>query len=517
MNGRELENRQAYYRYRKRVLRRLITASALVVLIVMLGVLAIFKKLPSITLSPSPPKDIPPEALFVNSGLRRAMLTRTKVINYDFQPTQTSDNTSVGGTNVVTAMLEGDLGDPKTGNQFPSSLVQLNASPISRGRLQLSTVINPTQLPSPSGGTYHGTVDVFAGTQVLHVPLVLYLAPRDGALASIAILLLVIGATIGLAVKWITESLTRLAAARWRVEDLNRSIGGDRNSLPLMAAAQLEEIEDQIRRQDTDDHLDKTFAPLLSNVHNLRSFAIAVRTAEDEIERQRHALGYGFDGDDNSIVDQDFVESIARAESTRIERLRALEWPWNDPVAAINDAQKLADQCSTATLALSDATASRISTTTFQVLDLFRKGNFDEAVDLYRKPQEAAGEVQAPKPKKPRIGRFDRISYYQPILSQLLGGSEGGLVAWMARRPRWFAGAASVLVVSLVGLQLQYLNADNFGGELGDWLGLLLWATVVELSGVSVLDVLSRLGAPAAPRGGATPPTTPITSRDSAR
>jgi len=71
------------------------------------------------------------------------------------------------------------------------------------------------------------------------------------------------------------------------------------------------------------------------------------------------------------------------------------------------------------------------------------------------------------------------------------------LVPWMARRPRVFAAAASVFVVTLAGLQLQYLYASDFAGELGDWLGLLLWAAVVELSGVRIrcaLDVFGRLG-----------------------
>lgn len=56
-----------------------------------------------------------------------------------------------------------------------------------------------------------------------------------------------------------------------------------------------------------------------------------------------------------------------------------------------------------------------------------------------------------------------------------------------------------MLVVSVVGLQLQYLDSSGFSGSLGDWLGLVPWSAAVELSGVSVLDVLGRLGGGARP------------------
>ncbi|HSB09677.1 MAG TPA: hypothetical protein VLM38_09350 [Blastocatellia bacterium] len=404
------------------------------------------------------------------------------------------------GANVVTALLEADLRDPESNKQFPASLVQLSASPSGRGRLQLSTIISPGQQSQPSGGTYRGTVEIFDGTQVHRVPLVPYLAPRDGPLAAAAFLLLMTGAIIGLAVKWITESLTRLASARWRVEDLRRSLGGRTNSLPLGAAVQLQKIEEGIRRQDTDDNLDKAFAPLLSNVSDLRSFATAIQNAEDEMKRQRDLM-YSFDWYSKSLdpLDEDFVESIVRAESTRIERLRALDWPWRDARGTVEEVQRLAEQCSTATLALSDAVADRFTSTAVEVLDLFRKGNFAQAVDLYRQPHPPLDDfpvkpmdVEGTAPERGPRRFFSAVG--SRILTPFDSDRPRGLVPWMAQRPRAFAGAASVFVVSLAGLQLQYLDASNFAGELGDWLGLLLWSAVVELSGVSVLDVLGRLG-----------------------
>ncbi len=487
-----------YYLYRRRRLRQMIGLSALLILVLTLGLLKFFGKLPSIALSHHSPSNIPEDALVVNSGLSRSTISRTKAINYEFKPQEPSTGALGNTPDVVTALLEGDLRD-EANNQFPASLVQLSASPSGRGRIQISTLVNLNQEPKPAGGTYRGTIEIFVGTQVLRVPLVLYLAPRDGPLAFIAVLLLVIGATIGLAVKWITESLTRIAAASWRAEDLRRSLGSRGNAMPLMAAVRLDEIEDAIRRQDTDDNLEKAFAPLLSNVSHLRSFATAIQNSKSEIRNQLE-LRYTLDLDDESsdTLDRDFVESIARAESTRIERLRAIEWPWKNPTETIEEAQRLEDQCSTATLALNDAVAGRADSTTLKVLELFRKGSFSDAVTLYNeKPELAPPSDVTPKEKtkkkahRPRF--FSSVAEYSRIYP-FPGYGPRGLVPWMARRPRAFAAAASVFVVSLAGLQFQYLNAPDFAGELGDWLGLLLWAAVIELSGVSVLDVLSRLG-----------------------
>jgi hypothetical protein len=485
-----------FYLYRRRR-RRLIGAAVLVILVLTLGLLKVLGRLPSVPLFPAPPSNIPEDALFVNSGLSRSTLTRTKTISYDSSQQESSTAAPGYASDVVTALLESDLRDQGSNDQFPASLVQLSASPSGRGRIQISAIINPGPQPKPTGGTYRGTIEIFAGTQPLRVPIVLYLAPRDGPLAAFAFLLLVIGATIGLAVKWITESLSRLAAMRWRVEDLRRSLGGNSDGLPLMAAVRLQEIEEAVRRQDTDENLDKAFVPLLSDVSNLRGFATAIQDAEREIQTQRDfRYSLDWDGESSDTLDADFIESMARAESSKIERLRALNWPWKDPAQTVEAAQALARQCSTATLALSDVTAGRATSTTFEVLDLFRKGNFAEAVELYNQPRKAEdlqpSEAKT-KVKKERPRRFSSLVEHSMRIPFSEYGPRG-LVPWMAQRPRAFAAAASVFVVSLVGLRLQYLDAADFAGGLGDWLGLLLWAAVVELSGVSVLDVIGRLG-----------------------
>jgi hypothetical protein len=83
---------------------------------------------------------------------------------------------------------------------------------------------------------------------------------------------------------------------------------------------------------------------------------------------------------------------------------------------------------------------------------------------------------------------------------------DGQRLKFLFRRARVLAGLASVVVVSLIGLKLEYLDNQQFDGALSAWLALALWGAVIELSGVSVLDVVGRLGSSgAAPPGGARP------------
>jgi hypothetical protein len=210
--------------------------------------------------------------------------------------------------------------------QFPSAQTTLTASVVGANRIELSTTLNPSEPEKVSGGTYRGAIVLSSGSTSFAVPMVAYLSPREGTPAAFAFLLLFLGASLGLIVKWITEALSQLAAARWRFEDVRRSLGGaSRTSLPTMASAKLEEIENRIRRQDTGS-LDAAFAPLLANARQLSAFSAAVQSALREIEQQE-GLAWGWNADDADPIDSEFVRSIIQAERNQIDRLRSEEWP----------------------------------------------------------------------------------------------------------------------------------------------------------------------------------------------
>jgi len=127
-------------------------------------------------------------------------------------------------------------------------------------------------------------------------------------------------------------------------------------------------------------------------------------------------------------------------------------------------------------------------------MDLLQRGDFDEAAAEYdRFVQSGAKEVgEAAEPLRGRVRRSVRIGRGDKILIR----------PWH-RLARPIVGAASVLVVALVGLKLQYLDNQTFQGDLAAWVWLGLWGFMVELSGSAVVDVAAQL---APGRAGRVPP-----------
>jgi hypothetical protein len=157
MNDREIKANYEFYRYRRRRLRFLASGVALAGLVLVLAALALLGKLPSFTLSPSPSGRIPPEALFVNSGLARTTVTRTTVLVDTVSPAADGKRSTPDVPNVVTAVMQADPQDASTKAQFPAAQVQLSASPLGRGRVRLSAVIDLGQPQHIAGALSRST------------------------------------------------------------------------------------------------------------------------------------------------------------------------------------------------------------------------------------------------------------------------------------------------------------------------------------------------------------------------
>jgi hypothetical protein len=501
-----------WFESRRRVLRRAFGLLAVIFAVIGVLIFASLGRLPHIWPSATPTARIPDNTLLFNFGLSRKTLTRTIVVTSTGSTSAAPSSVSGATADVLTARLQSDLRDSRSEKQFPAAQATITASPIGAKRVQISASMNPSEPEKVEGGTYSGSILVASGAASFRVPVVAYLTSRAGVRAGFAFLLLMAGATIGLAVKWITEALSQLAAARWRLEDIRRSLGRSADSLPTQAAVQLEEIENRIMRQDTSS-LDSAFAPLVANVRQLSMFSTAVAGVQREIDQQTD-ITWGLDNESAAAgIDRDFAKSVIEAERERIDRFRHEEWPWKDGDAVIADVQAFAGQCRTATLALNDVSRGDNVPAAKAALKLFRLGKFPEADEAYKNPAPMQVASDQDKPSRPRDARgismpgaLRMVRLRHPL--SFLAWRRGGVVQWMMKRPRTLAGAASVLVVSAVGLQLQYLDDAGFAGNLGDWLGLVLWAAVIELSGVSVLDVLGRLGG-----GARTGPTATATQR----
>jgi hypothetical protein len=167
-----------------------------------------------------------------------------------------------------------------------------------------------------------------------------------------------------------------------------------------------------------------------------------------------------------------------------------------------------AEQTHVATLAIQDLARERNIGRASAAVRYFRRGDFTNGERMFNLPTPPLPEPEdnGPKQRRRLVPLVLQSKQKRASLFARLGG--GSALQWMMKRPLQFAGLASVIVVATVGLQVQYLDNNSFSGSLGDWLGLALWSAVIELSGVSVLDVLGRLGAGARPSAQAPPPIT---------
>jgi hypothetical protein len=178
-----------------------------------------------------------PGTLGVNFGLDRSSLTRSIVVPSGSEPSQ--------APSVLTARVESDLKQDSGLKQFPADQITLAATPAGAQSIQIAATLSPMNPEKVGDGLFSGMIDVYTGSGIIFVPLEVYLTPKSGARAVLAFLLLLLGAVLGLSVKWITEALLDLASARRRFDRLCRGLG-DSKSLPDDAAATLAEISDRI-------------------------------------------------------------------------------------------------------------------------------------------------------------------------------------------------------------------------------------------------------------------------------
>jgi hypothetical protein len=437
--------------------------------------------------------NLPPNTLIADFGLQRDNLTRSILVS--------TGTTAVSAPTTLTAKLSSDLLAYPRLAQFPADQITLSATPAGPAQIQIVAILNPVTPYRVGDGLFKGTISVYTSSKILHVPIAVYLAPKSGFRALLAFLLLLLGAIFGFSVKWVTEALSSLAAARWRFDSIFQVLGGERRGLPTSAEDKLTEIRNRIKRQDLSD-LDELFEPLESARGPLRQFSENIGNITDEIDHQE---GLAF----RSKFRQLPIGDVVREERRQVKTLRGREWSWQnmqDMQAILEETKQLGDHVKGATNAI---TQQRLD-----VLQLYQNGDFVRAYELLSSapPPEPDSKKDGDRPtaKQPQsIASLADLSIVEGRTSYiprwLMRRDARGIIQWMSERPRTLAAVASILVVAIVGLQLQYLNSTSFDGSLAQWLSLLLWAAIIELSGVSVLDVVGRLsGSGPAPRSGRT-------------
>jgi hypothetical protein len=430
---------------------------------------------------------VPEGGMMISFGAGRTPLTRTLTV----QPSTTTSRKAPPATpGAFLVRLESDLTDADSGRQFPAQQVTVAASEVSAGVLALTVSADPWAPERIAPGEYHGRISVLKDDVRTVVPLVLTADDRGGASALVAVLILVAGAAAGLLIKWITERLTPQAMIHRRLAALRRAVGwgADGRNLPGAALLRMEELQDVIARQDY-GRAEQLFAGLEAERERLASISGRFSVLNDILSAQAQAIGARQEPVPRHLLAR--VDAVLDECHRRLRDAQGAPWPETaDDTARTLDALRLnfitATQVITSFLSLPNEDALR------SAIDLLQRGDYDGATAEYNRFVQAGTVENGGASQGGKIALLGWLRRFRRSAAPSRP-QEPRLSPWF-RLARPIAGLASVLVVALVGLKLQYLDNRAFQGDLTAWVTLGLWGFVVELSGTSVIEVVSRLG-----------------------
>ncbi|WP_436500831.1 hypothetical protein [Actinokineospora sp. HUAS TT18] len=425
-----------------------------------------------------------PAGMIVTFGLGRESTTRTITVPL---PETTADAAT---DSVVAVRVRGDLQREGDSAQFPASQVTVGSTQADGQTVSITAAVAPAIPERVPAGCYRGELVVDrAGAASRVVPLVVDLASREGWRSAQAFAVLTAGALLGLAIKWITESLTPLAVQRRRLDGLKRSLRipqNDDDVLPFAIQGKLIELEQLIDRHEITE-LDTLFRELEGQRAEI-SYAVDIIVRLKNLVRKQevHFAKLEWRGGSPSQDASSQVVALITMEHDKIVDFRHRWRGTSDPTAVAESAQELVNGFQSVGM----------------FLGIFAK-DYDNQILRAARDAYLSGDFAA--------GRAKVAEYDQSVSPKEGAGRSGlwfsdfsdeesarvprvGVMEWLVRHARLLAAMGSVVIVAFVGLSTQYLDVAKFRDDLGDWLALFLWAAVVELSGVSVLDVVARLG-----------------------
>lgn len=463
--------------YRRRTGARTLFALLLLSLTVGMSVLLLHPLLGDAGRPDQTRAPVPEGGLTISFGAGRAPLTRTMTLQSQVMKGRAHSPSA------FLIRLESDLVDAETGRQFPAQQVTVAASEVAGEVLALTVSADPWSPERVAAGIYRGRIAVINDDSRAVVPLVLVTTDRSGASAWLAFLILVAGASAGLLIKWIAERLTPHAMIYRRLAALHRSVGWDSDGrhLPIAARLRVEELQDVIARQDF-GRAEQLFTELETKRELLASMSSGFSVLYDLLSAQARAINTRREPVPRNVIVR--VDSVLDECHRRLRLAQAAPW--------LEEAEQTVKDLDT--VRLNFVTASQVITsflnlpneaTLRNAIDLLQRGEYDGAAMAYDRFLQS-GTVETSESVEPARSKLRRSV-------RLTRAEEPPLSPWF-RLARPIAGAASVLVVALVGLKMQYLDSQLFQGDLTAWVTLGLWGFVIELSGTSVIEVVSRLG-----------------------
>ncbi|MGW2569039.1 hypothetical protein [Streptomyces sp. NPDC001537] len=415
-------------------------------------------------------------------GLDRKPVTRTFLL--DLKPGK-----AAGGTEgqEVTVRLHSDLrrsGDAAA--EFPSDQITVGLDKLTTTTVNLNVSANPWAPEHAQAGLYEGVLELRGPGISQDVKMSVWLRSRENWRASVALALLLSGSLLGLLVKWITERLTPQAHQIRRLSALKDAIGyeDDRDTIPVQFRLKIRDLEGQIARQDYAG-VEESFKELEEQKTSLALLSAQMKILFGQLDEQTYLI-------EKAGLADEFPRLLLRgAVDGQYRKLQQLlvTSQGTEPEADFSQAaQELATQFAVVLNLMSDFITHDRSPRLGEALSDVRAGALGQALTKYQEWR------LNPEAEEPSSINWPSMPPSYLIERQKSRARKRRQVAFLFHYSRAIAGLSSAVVVALVGLKLQYLDNQGFGGKMTDWLGLALWGVIVELSGVSVLEVVGRLG-----------------------
>lgn len=449
--------------------------------------------------------------LLMTFGTGREPLSRALTV--DFPPSQESrPQPSPDEVKGVAVRLGGDLRSTDGGAQLPTNQVTVGSTRINERRVTITSTVDPMQSEQAPAGCYRGAIVVESEQGAKsEIPLLVDLGSRSSWRAAAAFAVLLLGAFTGLTIKWITESLTPLGFQRSRLDALRRELrlpDDDTDLLPVDVQGKLDDLDNRIRRGDLQGISD-SFKELETQKGLLRRLLSRLSRIERILRAQQEIIpdsAWSLRKNEKRAQARRDIETLIEVERGAVAKAREFAWP-AESKQMMDELDRLEQRFRSASMFIDKYKNSPDDLRLKFVRDLYFEGKFEQAEMDFDRYQNTAGHPPMPAvvandqvPRTPSSPDIDFVmapglgAYALPRVKRPFQ-----VFDWATRRARVFAALASVLIVGLVGLKLEYLEEPSFHSHMGDWLTLFLWAAVVELSGVSVLDVVGRLGTSGAP------------------
>lgn len=377
-------------------------------------------------------------------GFRRLPLTRVVTHPVDLPPEALTAEEPVQ----VAAALDRDMSAAEERGEFPAQQVAVSVQSATAKSVTVAITADPSTPETIAGGVYRGRVHLTLpdGQEVATIGVSLVLRDRR-ALAAGAFVALLLGALLGLALKWLTETATELGRLRRQHRRLAERHG--RPGTPAWATDRLDEAATVLKDGET-GRVKELLASVQDQSPRLTRFADLHQRAERRLERLQAA------GLTNGMHD-DAEDLHLTLESAR------------------HDTDADAGSMESATQALRAVHAD--------VIKLARRQREQQPPVPARDLADVATESTSPTPQ----------ASVRTSTGQAARRSTVRVGEWLSDHVRPVLAIASAIVVAMVGVQTQMIDNHGFSGSVSDYLGLVFWALAIEFTGVSLTEVIGKV------------------------